>query len=304
MAQYLKHKRSSVVINGKPKLPTTANLNIGEIAINFADGYETLAIVNNNSEIVTFSSDEQHLTAISAATSGLFSTVSYNSQAKRIYFYDKDGVQASTYVDATDFIKDGMVSSVTVSNGNLVISFNTDAGREDIELELTEIFNPNNYYDKDAADAKFLSGFTESDPTVPSWAKAANKPSYTAAEVGALPDTTDVPTEAKIINSGFTKNAGTITGIQMNGYSNCTSGNVNLGTVVTAITINNTPATITNGAASATVDGLPSVTSTDNGKILQVVNGQWSAVTPSVIYSGNAAPQNSMGNDGDIYLQA
>ena len=31
--------------------------------------------------------------------------------------------------------------------------------------------------------------YTESDPTVPKWAKAANKPSYTANEVGARPDT-------------------------------------------------------------------------------------------------------------------
>lgn len=31
-----------------------------------------------------------------------------------------------------------------------------------------------------------LQSYTESDPTVPEWAKAATKPSYTAAEVGAL----------------------------------------------------------------------------------------------------------------------
>lgn len=31
-----------------------------------------------------------------------------------------------------------------------------------------------------------LQSYTESDPTVPDWAKAATKPSYTAAEVGAL----------------------------------------------------------------------------------------------------------------------
>lgn len=31
---------------------------------------------------------------------------------------------------------------------------------------------------------------TETDPTVPSWAKASSKPSYTASEVGALPDDT------------------------------------------------------------------------------------------------------------------
>lgn len=34
----------------------------------------------------------------------------------------------------------------------------------------------------------------ESDPTVPAWAKAASKPSYTASEVGALPNTTVIPT--------------------------------------------------------------------------------------------------------------
>ena len=35
---------------------------------------------------------------------------------------------------------------------------------------------------------------TETDPTVPSWAKASSKPSYTASEVGALPDDTTIPT--------------------------------------------------------------------------------------------------------------
>lgn len=32
-----------------------------------------------------------------------------------------------------------------------------------------------------------LQSFTETDPTVPAWAKAAQKPSYTATEVGAIP---------------------------------------------------------------------------------------------------------------------
>lgn len=32
-----------------------------------------------------------------------------------------------------------------------------------------------------------LQSFTETDPTVPAWAKAAAKPAYTAAEVGAIP---------------------------------------------------------------------------------------------------------------------
>ncbi len=38
-----------------------------------------------------------------------------------------------------------------------------------------------------------LQSYTETDPTVPAWAKAETKPSYTASEVGALPNTTVIP---------------------------------------------------------------------------------------------------------------
>lgn len=44
---------------------------------------------------------------------------------------------------------------------------------------------------------KNVSKYTESKfptiPTVPEWAKAEEKPTYTASEVGALPDTTEIP---------------------------------------------------------------------------------------------------------------
>jgi len=82
-------------------------------------------------------------------------------------------------------------------------------------------------------DAGYITGYTETDPTVPSWAKASTKPTYTASEVGALPDTTVIPTESTVSGWGFTKNAGTITGITMNGASKGTSGVVDLGTVIT-----------------------------------------------------------------------
>lgn len=39
-------------------------------------------------------------------------------------------------------------------------------------------------------DAGYLTSYTETDPTVPAWAKASSKPTYTASEVGALADTT------------------------------------------------------------------------------------------------------------------
>ena len=46
---------------------------------------------------------------------------------------------------------------------------------------------------------------TETDPTVPSWAKQPNKPTYTASEVGALPDSTQIPSKVSDLqnDSGF-----------------------------------------------------------------------------------------------------
>ena len=78
----------------------------------------------------------------------------YDSDAKKILFYQGETVRAE--VDASAFIKDGMVSSVAIVSGNLVITFNTDAGKDPVSIPLTDIFNPANYYDKTSADQKFV----------------------------------------------------------------------------------------------------------------------------------------------------
>lgn len=49
-------------------------------------------------------------------------------------------------------------------------------------------------------DSGFITGYTETDPTVPSWAKASSKPSYTASEVGAVPTTRTVNGKALSAN--------------------------------------------------------------------------------------------------------
>ena len=73
---------------------------------------------------------------------------------KVINFYHGDTIKAT--INATDFIKDGMVSNVEVkevagSGTCLVITFNEDSGtgstkHEDINIPLTDIFDPSNYY--------------------------------------------------------------------------------------------------------------------------------------------------------------
>ena len=68
----------------------------------------------------------------------------------------------------------------------------------------------------------------ETDPTVPSWAKQATKPSYTAEEVGALPNTTVIPeiddtlsvsgdaADSKVVGDKFTELDGNIEDINEN----------------------------------------------------------------------------------------
>lgn len=55
----------------------------------------------------------------------------------------------------------------------------------------------------DLADSA-LQSYTETDPTVPSWAKASSKPSYTASEVGAVPTTRTVNGKALSDNIALT----------------------------------------------------------------------------------------------------
>ena len=283
MINYISHKKSKQIVNGLPKLPTADQLKEGEIAINYANGYETLSIKNSENKIITFSSTEQfekyvdttlgnklgsgftgensantvtsiieenekiasaslndlnerkldasaytptdlsdyykkeetsgktelntalglkantsdltahtgnttvHITsgertkwnnAASTLAShsgnatvhitsdertkwnGKLSNAQYNKTDKKIYFYS--GATSETPVssiDATDFIKDGMVSNVEIkdvanSGSCLVITFNADAGKQNIVIPVSKIFNPANYYLKSETSGK------------------------------------------------------------------------------------------------------------------------------------------------------
>ena len=81
-------------------------------------------------------------------------------------------------------------------------------------------------------DAGYISSYTETDPTVPAWAKASTKPSYTASEVGALPDDTplfsgdydDLTNKPTIPSktSDLTNDSGFLTGMTILSYGNST----------------------------------------------------------------------------------
>lgn len=88
------------------------------------------------------------------------STVDYDSDTKRINFRSSDSTLIC-YLDATLFIKDGIVNSVQVDNVEidntltkcLVISFNTDADKQDIIIPIKDIIDQDLFYTKTEIDS-------------------------------------------------------------------------------------------------------------------------------------------------------
>lgn len=127
---------------------------------------------------------------------------------------------------------------------------------------------------------------------VPSGAKFTDTTYESKAAASGGTDVSLVTTGEKATWNAKTSNVGTITGIKMNGVSKGTSGVVDLGTVITSHQslsgkqdklVSGTNIKTINGnsllgSGNLAVSGLPTVTSSDNDKVLKVVNGAW-AVT-------------------------
>lgn len=87
----------------------------------------------------------------------------YDEESKKIVFKHGETALRGMEIDATDFIKDGMVNEVKIADGTgtnngkkvLLITFNTDAGKSNIEIPLENIFNASNYYNKEEVDEMF-----------------------------------------------------------------------------------------------------------------------------------------------------
>ena len=103
-------------------------------------------------EVHTLSGKVQ--TMINVAVSGYPNEAEYNSTDKKIYFKHNDTILPSMTIDATDFIKDGMIESVEVvqSGGTsyLKIVWNLDGSsgstKKTIHLNIGDLFEADNYY--------------------------------------------------------------------------------------------------------------------------------------------------------------
>lgn len=89
-------------------------------------------------------------------TSNLGASLAYDSKTKKIELRNADGVTLSE-IDATAFVKDGMVNNVAIVGDYLVITFNTDAGKEAINIPMSSFFNASAYYTREQIDGGFYT---------------------------------------------------------------------------------------------------------------------------------------------------
>lgn len=130
-------------------------------------------------------------------------------------------------------------------------------------------------------DSNYLTEYTETDPTVPEWAKQENKPTYTANEVGALPASTVIPTVD--VNKEYVDT-------QITAVKTWTDGEESLG-IKTVLYSNNTltlykkPNATIEDTADFTVN-LPAEQFLDQAKTVFINNFTWSEES----YPGSTNP--------------
>ena len=100
---------------------------------------------------------------ISTATAGLANGIEYDSNSERINLKHDSTVLG--FIDASQFIVDGFLDSVEIRDvviqGEtvtcLVFTWNTDSGKQSVNIPLSDIFDADNYYTKNEVDTE-LSG--------------------------------------------------------------------------------------------------------------------------------------------------
>lgn len=135
----------------------------------------TLTAHTANTEIhVTLANKEAWNAKLDAAdVEGLFGYSEYDQETHRINFKNTSTGSVLSYIDASPFIVDGMVQNVEIKDvtieGNsvkcLVISFNTDAGKQDINIPISQVFDASNYYTKAQTDSA-IAAYTYDKATI------------------------------------------------------------------------------------------------------------------------------------------
>lgn len=116
-------------------------------------------------------------------------------------------IEKATFISKSDVQEVEVDSSPTANSTNLVTSGGVKTAVDSKQDTISDLATIRSGA---ALGATALQSYTETDPTVPSWAKASTKPSYTAVEVGAQP-TLVSGTNIKTVNNESLLGSGNIT---------------------------------------------------------------------------------------------
>ena len=192
--------------HGITYIPSYRNDDIRLYSTTFADNVikQVGSIINTSFRCDDASLDGKTLTLgtiysdYGSACRGFPLTFYFGASTGKLKLIDANG---ATILDNTSGKYCGKTMAVKWCGYNAVGTQNAWIVQEIGAINATEA------YVKDYAQPKgnYLTSFTESDPTVPSWAKQSKKPTYTASEVGALPATTTIPSKTSQLtnDSGF-----------------------------------------------------------------------------------------------------
>ena len=140
---YLKKEADGFLVNNAAvALPTEAGT-LALVSKTVADVGDGLSVDESRKASVKINSTDKIL---SADANGIATTLkfSYNSTDKKVSLLGKNDAEI-TFFDATDFVKDGMLNSVALTTEDdkdyMVFTWNTDAGKEALKVDITKFSN-------------------------------------------------------------------------------------------------------------------------------------------------------------------
>lgn len=102
-------------------------------------------------------------------------------------------------IDTTDFVKDGMIESVELDGTVLKMVFNTDAGKEEIDIDFKDIVSGVTSYTKDEIDSMLDEKADKTDiPSLDEYAKTADVKTEIDNAVSGKADASDVYVKSEV----------------------------------------------------------------------------------------------------------
>ena len=225
MADTVYHKRSTVVTDNSPKLPSPEQLAYGEIAINYADGYETISIKNASNEIVEFKSKEYVNNLVGEKQDVISDLETIRTNAAK----GATALQSipSDYVTESELNEKGL-ATVTYVNQEIGKIQNSSYDDTEIKNQLA------NKADKTELFSKSYNDLTDK-PTIPSVDGLASE-EFVREEIEAIDYVTAVDTVEEV--EGVSNDFVTSEQLDARGYATTASVNNEINTINNTIGVN------------------------------------------------------------------